>query len=183
MREESLGVTRLLMVLSSFSPLFLIWAIKGTALISDAVLWTFCLALALIPTLILWQRISTAKKHKDSYTIKIGTSEDHRSHLLVYLFAMLLPFIGTDPESWRELASLLAAFAFVIFIFWHMNLHYMNIWFALFGYRVYTVSAPDDGNKNTGRHKRVLITKRSHLDDDTYVTALRLSNTVYMEVI
>lgn len=182
MREEALGITRLMMVLSSFSPLFLIWAIRGSALINDLILWIVCLSLALIPTFMLCLRILSAKRNDDSNTIKIGASEDHRSHLLVYLFAMLLPFIGTDPESWRELASLLSAFAFVIFIFWHMNLHYMNIWFALFGYRVYTVSALDDGNKNTSRHKRVLITKRSHLDDDSYITALRLSNTVYMEV-
>jgi hypothetical protein len=32
-----------------------------------------------------------------------------------------------------------------VFLFWHLNLHYMNLLFAALGFRVFTVYPPADG--------------------------------------
>jgi hypothetical protein len=52
-----------------------------------------------------------------------------RDHISVYLFAMLLPFYSEAIDTWRDLGATFAARAFIVFLFWHLNLHYMNLLF------------------------------------------------------
>ena len=170
------------MVLSSISPLFLLWAIRGNKLIPDPYLLPFCLAMMVIPNLFLWLRLRTAIAHQDRKELDIGSAEDHRDHILVYLFAMLLPMYPIDFGTWRDLAALLAALAFIVFLFWHLNLHYMNLLFAIFGYRVYTISTPKDDNPLSGRITWALLTPRVSLVPGERLIAYRLSDTVYFEV-
>jgi hypothetical protein len=179
---EGLKVARLLMVLSSISPLFVLWAIRGSKLLPDRYLLTFCAAMVILPNLFLWLRIRTAQRLGEKRELVIGSAEDHRDHLLVYLFAMLLPFYPIDTGTWRDLAALLSALGFVVFLFWHLNLHYMNLMFAIRGYRVFTISPPEDNNPLSGRTSQVLITPRVTLLPGDRIVAYRLSDTVYFEV-
>lgn len=181
-QSEGLKIARLLMVLSSVSPLFILWAIRGSKIIPDVYLLIFCGVMVVFPNLFLWLRIRTAQKLQEKRELVIGSAEDHRDHLLVYLFAMLLPFYPIDTGTWRDLAALLSALAFVVFLFWHLNLHYMNILFAIRGYRVFTVSPPEDENPLSGRISQVLITPRVALAAGQHIIAYRLSDTVYFEV-
>jgi hypothetical protein len=80
------------------------------------------------------------------------------------------------------MAAVLAALTFIVFLFWHLNLHYMNLLFAAMGYRVFTIQPPADGNPLSGRTSQVLITPRAAVPDGERVTAYRLSDTVYFEV-
>ncbi len=179
--NEGLAIARLLMVLSSISPLFILWAIKGNKLIQDTWFISICVFMAVVPGLFLMLRISSAKKNKLTKNLCIGKWEDHRNHLLVYLFAMLLPFYTTDIGTWRDMSAALVALGFIIFLFWHLNLHYMNIIFSFYGFRVFTIYPQDDFNPISGRHSYVLITKRVGLYEGEKLTAFRLSNTVYFE--
>jgi hypothetical protein len=181
-KAEGLKIARLLMVLSGMSPLFVLWAIRGSKLIADRWLVPFCAVMVILPNLFLWFRIITAKKLNVTRELVVGATEDHRDHLLVYLFAMLLPFYPIDTTGWRDLAALLAALAFVVFLFWHLNLHYMNLAFAIKGYRVFTISSPEDKNPISGRTALVLITRRASLLPGDRIAAYRLSDTVYFEV-
>jgi hypothetical protein len=169
------------MVLSSISPLFILWAIRGNSLVPDDYFIGFCVFMVLVPNAFLWWRIRIAMKHEDKREITVGHADDHRDHILVYLFAMLLPFYSEDIGSWRNLGSVVAALGFIVFLFWHLNLHYMNLVFAIFGYRVFTVHAPTNGNPLSGKIALVLITRRAHLPIGERLVAYRLSNTVYME--
>ncbi len=179
---EGLKIARFLMVLSSISPLFIIWAIRGNNLIPDCWFLGFCTGLVILPNLFLWARYLVAKKNNETKQLVIGKAEDHREHLLVYLFAMLLPFYAADFNNWRDFSAALTALAFILFLFWHLNLHYMNLIFAVFKYRVFTIRAPQDGNPLTGKGSQVLITKRSYLTEGDSVTVYRLSDTVALEV-
>lgn len=174
--QEGLKAARLLMVLSSVSPLFILWAIRGTPLIPDQYFLTFCGLMVIVPNAFLWLRIETAKKNNENRELVVGIAEDHREHLLVYLFAMLLPFYADNLATWRILAAALAALGFIVFLFWHLNLHYMNVVFAIFGYRVFTIIQVEDGNPLSGRESYVLITrecpcplgkKSSHIESAT----------------
>jgi hypothetical protein len=169
------------MVLSSVSPLFILWAIRGTSLIPDRWFAGFCLLMVVGPNAFLWLRIRTAMKQSDRREIVVGTADDHRDHILVYLFAMLLPFYSEDIGTWRDLGATLAAFAFIVFLFWHLNLHYMNLWFAVRGLRVFTVYPPADGNPLTGKTRQAVITNRVSLAPGDRLVAYRLSDTVYQE--
>lgn len=179
--QEGMRAARLLMVLSSISPLFVIWAIRGTSLVADKYFISFCAAMVGLPTGFLAWRLRTARKLRETRELIVGNAEDHREHLLVYLFAIMLPFYAADFSSWREFSAAVGALCFIIFLFWHLNLHYMNLFFAVAGYRVFTVQPPLDDNPLSGRSSYVLITRRVLLCPGDKLTAYRISNTVYFE--
>lgn len=175
-------VTRFCMILSSISPLFILWAIRGNSLLPDKIFLLICAAIVITPNLFLLLRIRTSKRNKEIRSIVVGSAEDHREHLLVYLFAVLAPFYAPDSDTWREFIAVLTALCFVVFLFWHLSLDYMNLFFALFQYRIFTVYPPQDGNPHTGRQTFAIITKRKMLRPGLEFKAYRLSNTVYLEL-
>lgn len=179
--KEGLRTARLLMVLSSISPLFILWAIRGNSLLPDKYFVGFCTFMVLAPNVFLWLRIHTAKKQRDERLITVGRADDHRDHILLYLFAMLLPFYSENISTWRDFGATFAALAFIVFLFWHLNLHYMNLLFAIRGLRVFTVYPPVDGNMLTGKMHQAVITRRVSLVPGDKFVAYRLSDTVYME--
>ena len=179
--REGLKAARLLMVLSSISPLFILWAIRGNSLVPDRYFIAFCALMVVVPNSFLWLRILTARKQADKRELMVGTADDHRDHILVYLFAMLLPFYSEDLANWRFLVASFAALAFIVFLFWHLNLHYMNLVFAARGYRVFTVYPPAEGNPLTGKTRQVVITRRVSISPGDRLVAYRLSDTVYLE--
>jgi len=179
--KEGLRAARLLMVLSSISPLFILWAIRGSPLIPDRYFLTVCALMVIVPNLFLWYRIRTAKRLREQKEIMVGRAEDHRDHLLVYLFAMLLPFYSAELDAWRDLATALAALGFIVFLFWHLNLHYMNLAFAALGLRVFTVYPAEDDNKLSGKCTFVLIAPRVSISSGERIVVYRLSDTVFLE--
>jgi len=179
--KEGLRIARLLMVMSSMSPLFILWGIKGIGIIPDRYFIAFCVIMVVVPNAFLWLRINTAKRFKEQREIVVGDSDDHRDHILVYLFAMLLPFYTTEIANYRDFAAVIAALGFVVFLFCHLNLHYMNIIFASLGYRVFTLYSCPSDNPMSGRQSQVLITHRINVSQGERIVAYRLSNTVYFE--
>ena len=76
---------------------------------------------------------------------------------------------------------MIVALLFIVFLFWRLNLHYMNVFFAVTGYQVFTLSPPKDDNPHTGQESYVLITRRRVVFPSDRFHAYRLSNTVYLE--
>jgi hypothetical protein len=168
-----------MMVLSSLTPLFLLWAVRGVTCIKDEWLWIICFLLIGIPNAVLLWRIRIARVRNDVRTLVIGEAEDHREYLLVYLFAMLIPLYDVNLSSPRDAVAAVVALLFIVFLFWHLNLHYMNIFFALAGYRVFTI-APGEQSFATGA-PFVLLTKRIAVQKNDTLRAYRLSNNVFFE--
>lgn len=179
--REGLKIARLLMVLSSLSPLFILWAIRGNSLVPDRYFVAACVLMVLAPNGFLWMRLRTARRLDDKRVLTVGQADDHRDHILVYLFAMLLPFYSEDIGNWRTLSATLAALAFIVFLFWHLNLHYMNLIFAALGYRVFTIYSPVAGNPLSGKAGLVVITRKVTLSSGENLVVYRLSDTVYVE--
>ncbi|RZB28988.1 MAG: hypothetical protein AEth_01592 [Candidatus Argoarchaeum ethanivorans] len=179
---EGMKIARLLMVLSSISPLFILWGIRGNNLIPDIYFSSFCTVMVIVPNFFLWLRVRTVRKLNEKRELVVGTAEDHREHLLVYLFAMLLPFYAADLGTYRDIAAAIAALCFIVFLFWHLNLHYMNLLFAVFGYRVFTINPPADDNPLSGKFSQVLITRRTLVLPGERLVVYSLSDTVTMEV-
>ena len=173
-------MARLLMVISSLAPLFLLWALRGAPTVPDRYWVSVCLSLVALPNLVLAWRWHIARRRNDHRIIVIAASRDNSEHLLVYLFAMLLPLYTAELESERALAAVVAAFVFIVFLFWHMNLHYMNVIFAVLGYRVYTVEMAS--SSGVSANSVILLSKRiSAPPTGGSVDGLRLSDTVYVE--
>ena len=175
-----LPIARLLMVIGSLAPLFVLWAIRGDPEIPNCYWIGGCLGLAIIPNLVLMWRWRIAQRRNDHRVIVVTSARDQSEHLLVYLFAMLLPLYTANLANVRELSSAITAFVFIVFLFWHMDLHYMNITFAVLGYRVYTIVMKSPTGSPKGAV--VLLSKR-HLPPpaDASIDGLRISDTVFVE--
>lgn len=176
---EGLKIARLLIVLSSLAPLFLLMAIRGNSLFPELYFVIACLGLAILPSIFLWLRIRSARKQDDTWEFVVGATEDNRGHFL-YLFATFLPFYREDIETCRDLLAMCFALGLIIFLFWRLNLHHLNLIFAIRGFRIFTVS-PKSGNRFSGMEDFVLITQSKRLQKDQEICGFRLSNTVYLE--
>ena len=181
--KEGLRVARLLMVLSNISPLFVLWAIRGNSLVPEHYFIGFCVMMIVMPNVFLWLRIWAAKKQEDKRELTIGTADVHRDYILLYMLAMLLPFYSEDIGNWRYLCASFTALCFMVFLLWHLNLNYMNMLFALLGYRVFTVYPPANGNPLTSNCRWAIITRRVSLNKGDQLVVYRLSNTVYLETL
>jgi hypothetical protein len=189
---EGLVVYRCLMIVGSFAPLFILLAIRGVPMIADPklgavpvmpaslFLWG-CVALAIVPTLIIFFRVRKAIKANDTRTIIAGEVTDNREHLLIYLFALILPLYQNSYSGIRDVWAAAVLVLFVFFILYHLSLHYMNLLFALLGYRVYTVRMGDSSNSFSGQCPFVVLSKRHDIPKQTKLLVHRISDTVYIE--
>lgn len=178
---------RLLLVISSLSPLFILWAILGFGGVDAVEIFPEfyfrigCVLLATVPTLILLQRVYIARKNSDIQELFVDAAEDHRSHLLLYLFAMLLPFYQQEIDSYRDLMATLFMLSFIVFLFWHFNLHYLNIYFAIFNYWLITVSVQSNDNADSRRYDVVIFTLHHDFPPRNRFVAYQLSKSVFLE--
>lgn len=177
MTNQRLELVRLMLVISAFSPVFILWAIRGPAGISEKWLWVAVCLFAVLPNAIIYLRYRIALKRQDRRSLQTKQASDTREHLLIYLFAMLMPLYDANMSCWRDTAALIAAFALVVFIFWHLDLNYLNLLFALMGFRLYVLPA------DSASHSRgiILFSRRHELPPSAEVSAYRLSDTIYVE--
>lgn len=179
--RQGLMFLRLMMTLSSLSPIFILWAVRGVPIFPNTLVISICTAMVIFPSLFLWIRIRVAKKQNDRKCIFVGAVEDHSTHVLVYLFSVLLPLFMEEVTTYRDFAGMIVAFVFIVILFFRLNLHYINILFLFLGYRTFMISSPMDGNPHTGREPFILITHRNYLKSNDSLTAYRVSDTVYLE--
>jgi ABC-type xylose transport system permease subunit len=171
--REGLFLLRLMMTLASLAPLFVLTAVRGLSKLGDKWTWIGAAVLVVVPNIVLWLRYYVARHENDRGRIEVESATDNREHLLVYLFAVLMPLYQSTFTSCREIAANLLVIVFVVYLFMHMNLHYMNVIFAVFGYRVFSVE--------TSGTQVVLLTKRTSLVRGQTLTPFRLSNTLYID--
>lgn len=93
---------------------------------------------------------------------------------------MLLPFYPVSLQGGREFAATFMAILFILFVFWHLNMHYMNLLFAARGYHVFTV-APDASERYGTKTPFVLLTQRNTLVKGEEIETYRISDTVFIE--
>lgn len=169
---------KLILVLACMSPLFILMAIKGVGIIPWEIYFPIFLGLAIIPNLFLIIRIQISKRANDRKRIQITAYTDNREHLITYIFALLIPLFQTNVTTEPDLYAALCALIFIIYIFMHMDLYYMNFFFALFGYRVLSIK-PDATSRFSVSH--VLITKRWSIPNNLDITPLRLTDFLLFE--
>lgn len=178
---EGLKFFRLIMVLCSLSPLFILWVIRGNRLIEDRWFIPGCLLFAGIPNLWFYYRLKVAQKRRDIRSLTIAKFEDYRPQLIAYLFTILLPFYRQEFGTLRDIVATSAALLMIIFLFYKLNIHNVNPILLIFGYRIYTVGPMSDDNPYSGKASHILITWRRDLNENDQIAAIRLSRTVYLE--
>lgn len=183
--DEGLELTRFVLVWSSLSPVFVLWAIRGVDAFPDKYWIPICVTLFLLPTLVLWGILHQARKAENTKTIHISSARDQREHLLTYLFAMLIPMFDANTDGIRDLTAVSLALIFVMFLFWHMRLHYMNLFFAMWGYRIFTVEAKIGTTEQDRKRDRfvtyAVISRRHFIPNDDALTGYRLGGRVLFD--
>ena len=180
-KSTSLPFARLLFVASSFTPVLLLWAIRGTSAVPDAVFLPILGALVVLPNLALLLRYRRIRKKRIQRVLIVTRSTDHREYLLVYLLAMLMPLVAGDLSSIRSVAATGALFGLTIFLFWHLGLHYLNIAFALFGFRVWAVVASEGVQGKSVDNQHILISRRKSIPSGLKITTLVFGDGVFIE--
>jgi len=92
------------------------------------------------------------------------------------LFAVLIPLFDANVGRTRDSIATVVALAFVVFLFWHLELHYANLFFAVAGFRVFTIRS------ERAEASIILLTKRTSVDQGAVIHALRLSDTLFLEI-
>ena len=179
-RTGGLPFVRFFMVLTSLSPLFLLWAIRGVDPIPDKIFIPVCLCTILISHIVVWLRFRIVKNQNSKHPFTVGRTEDNRHHILVYLLGILLPFYRGDIDTMREMYAAIAALIVVVFIFVSLNLHYINIGFILLRYRIFAIYPSHKGH-NPNSAPIILISRRTTVKEDTTLMVYRISDTVYWE--
>ena len=179
--NEGFVVLRIIMILSTISPLFALLAIRGISNSSDWYFEVACMLLAIVPTCFLWLRIRSAKTNEGKSKRLIGKTDNDSYHIIIYLFAMLLPFYRQDLDAVRELVATIAALVLIVVLFWRFNLHYINLYFLIQGYRVFTVHPVEEAGPHSENVSWTLITRRSSLPIGDTLLVYRITNTMYLE--
>lgn len=178
--REGLRFWRLCMVLGGFAPLFSLIALRGIGAVPDRWLWVACAALVVIPTVFLVLRLWSVCQSTSPQRLQVGRVDEAGPHILTYLFATLLPFYRQDIGELRDLVAVSLAVVFIVFLFWHLNLHYVNIFLAIAGFRIHTIRPRDDDpNPYTSRTPIIVVTRSRSLTPGGTIWAYRLSDTLY----
>jgi hypothetical protein len=174
--KEGLPLVKMMMLLSSMAPLFLLIGLRGIdqKVIDDKILWISIGILVSIPLGFTSLRIRAAKKNNDITSIDISQSSNNKDYLFTYLFTVLLPLYSFTITSDRDAFALLFALIIVIFVLWNMNLHFINFFFALQGYKVFTLDSVEGA---------ILLSTRYTLPKNQQLLFVhRLSNSVFIEI-
>ena len=177
---DGLPFVQFILVWSSLSPVFILWAIRGTKAVDPRFFLGACLVLFLAPTLVLWAFWARAVAKDTVRDIKVVKAEDPKDHVLTYLFAMLIPLFQSNLDDLRQLAVAVVAFAMIMFLFWHMKLHYMHFVFAVLQYNIFTVKVFAGGSASGPKPPItwVVISKRSAIPEGKMLTGYRLGGLV-----
>lgn len=183
LKSDGLTLVRLALVVSALSPVFLLWAIRGVSVVSDHIWIPVCLGLFAAPNLIVWFIWERAISLKNEKTITVSKSSEQKDYLITYLLAVTIPIYQNDISSFRGVIAASLIFLFVTYIFWWVKLGYINVIFAIMGYRVHTLdsTAPGDRGGPVRITTYVLISKREHIPPGSVVTGLRLGGDVLLE--
>lgn len=155
------------------APLFLLMAIRGVGAIPWEFYFPTFIGLAIFPNIYLVIRIIEAIRRNDRKIIRISSITDNREQLITYIFATLLPLFQSSVSTDQDLYASLCALLLIIFVFGHMELYYMNFFFALAGYRVISLKP---ASQSASQVDHVLITKRKQLPEGTDIQPLRVTD-------
>ena len=182
--KEGYPMLRLALVVWSLSPVFLVWAVRGSAILDQSFLNLFAGLTLLGPLAMFRWRLMHTKKSKledggNLQELTVRRLTDRREHLLSYLFPLLLSFWAIDFQDFRELASFGCVMLFTGLAFWHLQLTYVNLWLALVGYR--SVQVEPKGASGRSLRPIILLTKNHRLQEGEFVQAWLLTNNLYIE--
>jgi len=164
--------------LSSYLPLFLIFAIRNWPNSLANFILGFVVIYSSVWAAIIWL---TKKTTLDSY--KVLKADNKAKDALSYLIPYIISFISFDLTKWQDISSIFILLAILFVVSMHSELIYINPVLYFLKYRVYDVEVckPYLGCENS-INKIILITKRE-IKKDTNISVRDLEGNIMIEVV
>lgn len=162
---------RILLFLSSYFPLFLIFTIQnykefgGMALIPVIVGTTALTGLAIFMR---WVRGSADRREV------VVSVQRKDAEVMSYIVTYIIPFIGLDLSSFANLFSLCLFFCMLMIIYINTNLIHINPMLNMFGYHIYEI-------ENNSGEIQTIISKKSRLINKDKLRLVMIGDNLFME--
>lgn len=131
-----------LLLLTSYTPLFFIFAIKSFS--TNKIFSGICLALCALG-LLLFVIIVVSMQKGNTVTIKIAESEIKEGDVVAYVVTYFLPFLTENFNDMSDLLAILAFYLLIAFLYINSDLIYINPLFSV-GRKIFMVTT-EQGNK------------------------------------
>lgn len=135
---------KILLVLSSLSPVLGAVAVNQLALGKPLVGWLPWVVVTLLLVVICWGLLHYAAKNAQEHKLKIEQFEDNDKEVLAFLLAYLLPLVSVK-DTVAEIHWLTGAYVLVIIllVFTHARAFHFNPVMGLLGYHFYSLKSGD----------------------------------------
>jgi hypothetical protein len=163
-------LSKIILLVSSFSPLLVVFALLdywGSAWASFA-----CVTLAAGSWLGLWGLVK-ALRNIDPVPLRAMKADRKDQEILTYLAANLLPFLSVHPSNGREIAASLMFIGLIGLFFVRGEIYYTNPILGIFNFRILAVE--------TLNQTVFLITKRTYIPRNTEIRAVPVSYHIMWE--
>jgi hypothetical protein len=94
---------------------------------------------------------------------------------------LLIPLYDANIGDGREVAAAVVALIIVGFLFWYMELHYINVVFAVLGYRLFEIAVENGETAPNVDLRFALVSRRAAPTVDTPVVVLRVGEAVFLD--
>lgn len=164
-------LARLGLFLSSYSPLFGIFALLTTFGHGWPVY--VCLVLMLVGFIATFA-IPVVSGRMTGQTLRINAVQVRDSDALSYVVTYIVPLGSLAATTGRQQAAIVIFMALIAVLYVRAGLFYVNPLLALLGYRIYQVATPSGVSAT-------LLCRRTFVPTESQVSACRIGEYVYVE--
>jgi hypothetical protein len=164
-------LTRLILFLSSYAPLFMIIAMRGWE--KSRTVGLVMVVVAIVSVIVLFLFLGVVSRlAPDKIIVESVTSRD--GDTMSYIVTYLLPFLAVNLSDVMDVGSLGVLFLVIAILYVNSNMIYTNPVLNLAGFHVFEIH---DANGKTS----ALISKRSYLRTGTEINAMSVGDYVLLE--
>jgi hypothetical protein len=164
-------VARLALFLSSYAPLFGVFALLQSFGGGSTPVW---IAIAFAGPIVLAVVMLYVNHEIEGQDLTVATAQSRDGDALAYVATYLVPFAAITATTPREQAALALFVVLIAVIYVRSSLFYVNPLLAIVGYRLFQIVTPHNATV-------VLITTRTFVPSNTLLSARPLSDNVYWE--
>lgn len=164
-------LTRTMLFLSSYAPLFTILAIRNWES-RWAASGLLVLALASVAWLLTFIRHARSLA---AVTIEVERATSRDGDIVSYIVSYLLPFLAIDFTRLADLLSLTVLLVVIAFLYVHSNLIYVNPLLAALGYHLL------EAEESSGK-VGILLSKRPYIRPGSRLRAIPAGDLISLEV-
>jgi uncharacterized membrane protein YhdT len=181
---------KILLFLSSYTPLFLILLLKVTSQLVDnyqeteqIVIKSFLLAnwvsilvlvilflIIVFPNIILGLILKDTKRTNNPKQVKVRSVNKMNHIYMEYLISYIIPFLAFDFSDFFDMSALMLLIVTIGIIYINSDLLYININFNIRGYNLYNIIDVDD-------KEYMLLSKKRHINKNILLHLRDISST------